>query len=49
VVAEALLRDRIERAERSRLAREVAKLDAAEEQRLAEESLEHDADEWPEY
>src|SRR3954453_5896926 len=37
-----------ERPERSRLAREAAKLDAAEEQALAEESYAGDV-EWPEY
>lgn len=43
------LRDKIERAERSRLAREVSKLDPEVEQRVADESLERDANEWPEY
>ena len=40
--------ERINRMKRSRLARESAKLDPAEEQALANESYEADV-EWPEY
>ncbi|MBI5015253.1 MAG: ribbon-helix-helix protein, CopG family [Deltaproteobacteria bacterium] len=41
--------DRLDRLERTRLARECAKLDPAEENDLAEESLVAEADSWPEY
>lgn len=43
------LADKIERIERSRLARECAKLDRREEQALADESLQADTDQWPAY
>jgi metal-responsive CopG/Arc/MetJ family transcriptional regulator len=43
------LRDKLERLERSRLARECAKLDPQFEQQLAEEGLSEDLDRWPEY
>ena len=43
------LRDKLERLERSRLARECAKLDPAFEQHLAEEGLSEDLELWPEY
>lgn len=43
------LRDKLERLERSRLARECAKLDPLFEQQLAEEGLTEDLDQWPEY
>jgi metal-responsive CopG/Arc/MetJ family transcriptional regulator len=43
------LRDKLERLERSRLARECAKLDKAWEQQLAEEGLAADLDQWPTY
>jgi len=42
------LREKLERAERSRLAREAAKLDRAFEQKLADEGL-GNLQEWPEY
>ncbi len=42
------LREKLERVERSRLARETAKLDRAFEQKLADEGL-GDLQEWPEY
>ena len=41
--------DRLDRLERTRLARECAKLDPVEEKSLAEESLVAEADSWPEY
>jgi metal-responsive CopG/Arc/MetJ family transcriptional regulator len=43
------LQDKLERLERSRLARECAKLDRAFEQRLADEGLAEDLEQWPEY
>jgi len=41
--------EKLARMERSRLARECAKLDPAFEKALAEEGLSEDAAEWPEY
>ncbi|MGH7255328.1 MAG: CopG family ribbon-helix-helix protein [Nitrospirales bacterium] len=41
--------EKLARLERSRLARECAKLDPAFEKALAEEGLTEDASEWPEY
>jgi hypothetical protein len=41
--------DKLNRLERTRLAREYAKLDPAVEQTLADESLVAEADPWPEY
>ena len=41
--------EKLERLERSRLARECAKLDPAFEKALAEEGLSEDLSEWPEY
>ena len=41
--------EKLARLERSRLARECAKLDPAFEKALAEEGLSEDAAEWPEY
>lgn len=43
------VREKLERLDRSRLARECAKLDPAFEQAMAEEGLTEDAVEWPEY
>ena len=43
------LRDKLDRLERSRLARECAKLDPAFEQALADEGLAEDGEQWPEY
>jgi metal-responsive CopG/Arc/MetJ family transcriptional regulator len=43
------VQEKLERVERSRLARETAKLDKGFEQRLADEGLAGDASEWPEY
>ncbi|MCI0464406.1 MAG: ribbon-helix-helix domain-containing protein [Gemmataceae bacterium] len=43
------LRDKLDRLERSRLARECAKLDPQVEQQLAEEGLAEDMEQWPEY
>ena len=43
------LRDKLDRMERSRLARECAKLDPEFEQQLAEEGLTADFKQWPEY
>ncbi|HEY6141556.1 MAG TPA: ribbon-helix-helix domain-containing protein [Thermoanaerobaculia bacterium] len=45
---EAAVKDRIERIRRTRLARESAKLDTAEEQALADEGYAGES-EWPEY
>jgi metal-responsive CopG/Arc/MetJ family transcriptional regulator len=42
------LRDKIERLERTRLARECAKADPKLEQAMAEEGLAKDMEEWPE-
>jgi Arc/MetJ-type ribon-helix-helix transcriptional regulator len=41
--------EKLARLERSRLARECAKLDPVFEKALAEEGLSEDASEWPEY
>ncbi len=41
--------EKLARLERSRLARECAKLDPAFEKALAEEGLSEDLEEWPEY
>jgi metal-responsive CopG/Arc/MetJ family transcriptional regulator len=43
------LEDKILRLGRTRLARELALLDPQEEQRLAEEGLDQELSEWPEY
>jgi metal-responsive CopG/Arc/MetJ family transcriptional regulator len=43
------LRDKLDRLERTRLARESAKLDRGEEQQLADEGLAEDLEQWPEY
>lgn len=43
------LREKLQRLERSRLARECAKLDPEFEQQLAEDGLARDVEEWPEY
>ena len=43
------LRDKLERIDRGRLARECAKLDPVFEQRLADEGLSEDVEQWPEY
>jgi metal-responsive CopG/Arc/MetJ family transcriptional regulator len=43
------LRDKLERLERSRLARECAKLDPLFEQQLADEGLAEDLEQWPAY
>ncbi len=41
--------EKLSRLDRTRLLRESAKLDPAYEQRLADEGLTEDLDEWPEY
>jgi metal-responsive CopG/Arc/MetJ family transcriptional regulator len=41
--------EKLEKMEKSRLARECAKLDPDFEKRLAEEGLSAEADQWPEY
>jgi metal-responsive CopG/Arc/MetJ family transcriptional regulator len=41
--------EKLERIERSRLARECSKLDPAFEKSLAEEGMSEDLSEWPEY
>lgn len=46
---QAAVDEKIERLERSRLARECAKLDRVFEKALAEEGLGSEGDEWPEY
>ena len=43
------LRDKLDRLEHTRLARECAKLDPTAEQHLAEEGLAEDAAQWPAY
>jgi metal-responsive CopG/Arc/MetJ family transcriptional regulator len=43
------IRDKLQRLQRSRLARESAKLDPAFEQALADEGLMEDSEQWPEY
>ena len=47
-IAEAV-REKLQRLNRDRLARECAKLDPKYEQRIAEEGVEVDLAEWPEY
>jgi Arc/MetJ-type ribon-helix-helix transcriptional regulator len=46
---EEALRDKLNRIDRSRLARESAKLDPKYEKALAEEGIQEDSAEWPEY
>jgi metal-responsive CopG/Arc/MetJ family transcriptional regulator len=46
---ESALADKLQRLARTRLAREAAKLDPAEEKRVAEEGLVDALDSWPEY
>jgi Arc/MetJ-type ribon-helix-helix transcriptional regulator len=46
---EAALADKLQRLARTRLARESAKLNIREEQRLADEGLGEDFGSWPEY
>jgi Arc/MetJ-type ribon-helix-helix transcriptional regulator len=48
IVQEAV-REKLDRLDRSRLARECAKLDPSEEKQLAEEGLTEDLKTWPEY
>ncbi|HEV2970916.1 MAG TPA: ribbon-helix-helix domain-containing protein [Pirellulales bacterium] len=43
------IQDKLERMDRSRLARECAKLDPSFEQQLAEEGMAADFEQWPEY
>jgi metal-responsive CopG/Arc/MetJ family transcriptional regulator len=43
------VREKLERFDRTRLARECAKLDPEEERALADEGLSRDLEEWPEY
>lgn len=43
------VRDKLERLDRGRLARECAKLNKRSEQRLADEGLGEDLKEWPEF
>ena len=43
------VREKLQQMNRSRLARECAKLDPAFEQALADEGLTQDIEEWPEY
>ena len=46
---EAAVKEKLERLDRSRLARECAKLDPAVEKALADEGLSGELAEWPEY
>jgi metal-responsive CopG/Arc/MetJ family transcriptional regulator len=46
---EAAVVEKLDRLDRSRLAREVAKLDPAEERAMAEEGMNADLATWPEY
>jgi len=43
------IRDKLDRLDRGRLARECAKLDPLAEQQLAEEAFAADTEQWPEY
>ena len=43
------VRDKLERMDRGRLARECAKLNRAVEQKMADEGLSGDLEEWPEF
>jgi metal-responsive CopG/Arc/MetJ family transcriptional regulator len=43
------IRDKLQRLQKGRLAREVAKLDPVFEQAMAEEGLREDSEQWPEY
>lgn len=43
------VQEKLDRLDRSRLAREAAKLDRASEQKLADEGLAGEAKEWPEF
>jgi metal-responsive CopG/Arc/MetJ family transcriptional regulator len=43
------VRDKLDRLERGRLARECAKLNRSTEQRMADEGLVEDLEEWPEF
>ncbi len=46
---EQALQEKIERIDKTRLAREVSKLDPNEERSLSEEGLNEDISEWPKY
>lgn len=48
-VVQDAIRDKLDRLNRNRLARECAKLDPRFEQELAEEGMAEDAARWPEY
>jgi metal-responsive CopG/Arc/MetJ family transcriptional regulator len=43
------VRDKLDRLDRGRLARECAKLDRSAEQKMADEGLAADLEEWPEF
>ena len=43
------IKEKLSRINKSRLARECAKLDPAVEKAIAEEGLSHEIDQWPEY
>lgn len=43
------LQERLRRVSRDRLARECAKLDPVQEAQLAEEGMDFEADQWPQY
>jgi len=46
---QASLKEKLEKLDRGRLARECAKLDKSLERQLADEALSEEIDEWPEY
>lgn len=48
-VIQQAVREKLERLDHSRLARECAKLDPKEEQAMAEEGMDKELEEWPEY
>ena len=43
------VRDKLDRLDRTQLARECAKLDPEHEQQMAEEGMAHELTQWPEY
>jgi len=49
ITIEEAVQEKVARLERTRLARECSRLDAAFEQKLADEGLTEDLAEWPEY
>jgi metal-responsive CopG/Arc/MetJ family transcriptional regulator len=43
------VQEKLERLDRTRLARECAKLDTSEEKAMAEQGMDEDTEKWPEY